>query len=686
VLAVTAALAAASVVVGAPVAERLDPYSAEDPASESVRAAERLERSIDVDPDAGLIAVVSIDRPVEHPATMRRVEAVAERIFRDRSIGLVTSYYESGERAMVSRDGRLTYIIANFETLSDKDQQEGAKRLREAFAGDPGVKLGGQAPGNVDVVETVRSDIVRAELIAFPLLLLLGLWVFRSLVAALLPVVVGGLSIAVAVAALRVAAEALSVSIFALNLVIGLGLGLAIDYSLLIVYRFREELAGGDAVADALGRTMRTAGRAVLFSSLTVTAALAALLLFPQRFLYSMGLGGMAVSLIAGAAALIVLPAMLAVLGPRVNALAPRRLRHAGERDARPDEAGGWYRLSQLVMRRPGRIAVACAVLLVLLGIPSLGIRFTPVDTRVLPASAESRQARDALDSRFPPNPTLPIYAAVDARGGAAVDAYVRRLRRLEGVARVIGPYPIPERQTLIQVISRTGPQTGESEDLVRAMRAVATPFEVDVGGRTADFVDQKKSLAAHIPRALALLTATTLFVLFLMTGSVLLPLKALVMNVLTLSATAGLLVLIFQDGRLEALLDYTSQNALESSQLLVLFAVAFGLSTDYGVFLLERIREARATGIDNRQAVAVGLERSGRVVTAAALLLCVAIGAFATSQIVVIKQLGIGTALAVLIDATIVRALLVPALMELLGPWNWWAPGPLRRLHERLV
>ena len=258
-------------------------------------------------------------------------------------------------------------MLANFETLADKEQQEGAARLRDEFAGDDGVRLGGEAPGNVDVVETVRSDIVRAELIAFPLLLLLGIWIFRSLVAALLPVVVGGLSIAVAIAALRLASEAMSVSIFALNLVVGLGLGLAIDYSLLIVHRFREERAARDATTDALARTMRTAGRAVLFSSLTVAAALAALLLFPQRFLYSMGLGGMIVALVAGAAALVVLPAMLALLGPRVDALSTRRLRLAAEHGVRPDESGRWYRLAQLVTaaqggsRRPARCCSCCS-------------------------------------------------------------------------------------------------------------------------------------------------------------------------------------------------------------------------------------------------------------------------------------------------------------------------------------
>jgi RND superfamily putative drug exporter len=399
-----------------------------------------------------------------------------------------------------------------------------------------------------------------------------------------------------------------------------------------------------------------------------------------------MGLGGMIVALVAGAAALVVLPAMLALLGPRVDALSPRRLRLAAEQEVRPDEDGRWYRLAQLVTRQPGRIAAACAVLLVLLGLPFAGVRFAAIDTRVLPSDAESREVRDALSQRFPPNPSLPIFLALDDRGGADVDAFARRVEALPDVARVLGPYPVPERQTMVQVVSRADPHTRTSEDLVRTIRAIPAPFDVEVGGRTADFIDQKESLADHIPLALAVLVAGTLLVLFLMTGSVVLPVKALIMNALTLCATAGVLVLVFQDGRLETLLDYQSLGALEASMLLVLFAVAFGLSTDYGVFLLERIREARARGADDSRAVAVGLERSGRVVTAAALLFCVAMAALATSHIVIVKQLGLGAAVAVIIDATIVRALLVPALMALLGRWNWWAPGPLRRLHERLV
>ena len=495
---------------------------------------------------------------------------------------------------------------------------------------------------------------------------------------------VGGLAIVLTFLSLRVASEFGEISVFALNLVTGLGLGLAIDYSLFIVSRYREELARSGPGYRALRGTLATAGRTVLFSSLTVTAALASLLVFPQGFLYSMGLGGMMVSLIAAGVALIVLPAVLSLLGPRVNSLALRRLQRAADREAHAEQTGAWYRLSRAVMRRPGRIAIASAALLIALGIPSLGIRFTWVDASVLPESASAHRVEDALRRDFPPGRAQPIYVAAETRPGPRLSAYARELRGLPGADAVGRPQPAGDGVTVLNVYSRNGELDDRSQDLVRAVRRLDPPFTTEAGGRTAQFVDLKQSLVDHMPMAALIIVAATFAVLFLMTGSLVLPLKALLMNVLTLSATFGLLVRVFQDGRLEGLLAYTSQGALEATQPIVLVALAFGLSTDYGVFLLSRIKEARDKGASDREAVARGLERTGRIVTAAALLFCVAIGAFATSEIIFIKEVGIGTALAVLIDATIVRALLVPSLMEMLGRWNWWSPRPLRRLYER--
>jgi RND superfamily putative drug exporter len=424
----------------------------------------------------------------------------------------------------------------------------------------------------------------------------------------------------------------------------------------------------------------------VLFSSITVAAALASLLVFPLRFLYSMGVGGLICALTAALVSLTLLPAILAALGPRVNALSPRRFQQALHREASEVRGGFWYRLSQAVMRRPVPIAAGAAALLIALGIPFLGVKFTGVDASVLPPDRSARIVDDAVKTEFPPSRTAPIYVA--AQGGpqdrAAIASYARRLGALPGV---VGDPQVQPAKGLYRIdLTGPAPALGErAKELVRDVRAVDAPVPVRVGGQSAAFLDQQKALSDSLPIALAILATTTVVILFLMTGSVVLPVKALVMNLLTLSAAFGLLVLIFQDGHLEGLLGFTSQGALESSQPVLLFAVAFGLSTDYGVFLLMRIKEAHDRGAPNTEAVALGLERTGRIVTFAALLFVIAIGAFATSQIIFIKQLGVGTALAVLIDATIVRALLVPSLMRLLGDRNWWAPRPLAGLHRRI-
>ena len=541
--------------------------------------------------------------------------------------------------------------------------------------------VGGAAVAQAQVNDQVEEDLRRAELLAFPLLFLLSLLFFRSLVAALLPLLVGGLAIVGTFLMLRIASEVGSVSIFALNLVTGLGLGLAIDYSLFMVSRYREEIARTGPGLEAMRRTMATAGRTVLFSSLTVAGALAALCVFPQRFLYSMGLGGSLVALIAAAIALIVLPAILALLGNRVNSLSPKFLQRRAAEETTAMTHGFWYRLSRFVMRFPTRVAVASATFLIVLGIPFFQIEFTSVDAQVLPEEASAHQVDDALRADFPPFQDSPVQLAVSG-GDAEAKRAAAEAARVDGVADVAPPRALEGDVSVVEVISESAPLTGASQDLVAELRQL--PGDAVVTGFTADYVDLQESLVDHLPLVLAIVAVVTFVVLFLFTGSVILPLKQILMNFLGLSAVFGLMVLIFQDGRFEGLLDYTSQGGLESTQPLLLFAVAFGLSTDYGVFLLSRIKEARDSGASDADAVAIGLERTGRIITAAALLFSIAIGAFVTSEIIFIKQVGLGTALAVLIDATIVRALLVPSLMALLGKWNWWAPKPLRRLHQR--
>ena len=676
---VAAVLFAAAGALGAGVADRLHPYAADDPDTESVIADDLLEdrgfRGTDV-----VVLIEGVDPST--PAGERRIAEVSDLVAAEPEVAGITSVLDGGSADLVSESGDATYLAVELEPTENKEVQDAAEHVVDALESEPGVTAGGPAVANLEVNEQVERDLQRAELFAFPILLLLALLFFRSLVAALLPLMVGALSIVATFFMLRMASELGAISVFALNLVIGLGLGLAIDYSLFIVSRYREEIAVRGPGLEAMRRTMATAGRTVLFSAITVAGAAASLVVFPQNFLFSMGIGGALVALIAATIALIVLPAVLVLLGERVNALAPGFLQRRAERDARATEQGFWYRLSRAVMRFPGRIAIASAVLLIALGIPFLGIKFTTVDAQVLPESASARQVDDVLRAEFPPYRDTPATLAV-AGSSADAERVAAEAAALPGAAGVAPPVALEGDVHAIQVYSAAGPLAESSKQLVRDLRAL--DGDPGVTGATASFLDLQASLGDHLPIVLAILAVITFVVLFLFTGSVVLPLKQLLMNLLGLSAVFGILVLIFQDGRLEGLLGYTSQGALEATQPLLLFAIGFGLATDYGVFLLSRIKEAREGGAGDTESVAIGLERTGRIVTAAALLFAIAVGAFVSSEIIFIKQLGLGTALVVLIDATIIRALLVPSLMALLGRWNWWAPRPLRRLHARI-
>jgi RND superfamily putative drug exporter len=670
--------------IGGSVASRLDPYGADDPATETVQAREQLQ-------DAGLrvpaVFAVVEGAPVAAPASRARVEALERSVRRRADVQSVTGYYDTRSPAFVSRDRQASYFVVALKPTGDKALQDAGAEIADRLATDPGVVVGGFAVAQEQVNKQVENDLRMAEMLAFPLLFLLSLLFFRSLVASVLPLMIGGLAIVGTFLILRLASEFGSISIFALNLTTALGLGLSIDYSLFIVSRYREEIAKTGPGLAAMRRVLATSGRTVFFSSLTVAAALASLLVFPQRFLYSMGLGGALVALFAALISLTVLPAVLTMLGSRVNAGAPKFLQRRAEADAKPDESGFWYRLSRFVMRRPLPIATLSALLLIVMGLPFLGIKFNTVDPTVLPESASARQAYDTVSERFPPYHETPIWIDVDGGGPKAAVALAAEVRRVPGVAEVLPPQRLRGGVSAIQAVSANPFVSDASQETVKAIREIQPPpgATVLVGGASADFVDFQSSLGEHMPIALAIVIVATLVILFLMTGSVILPIKSLLMNFLNLSAVFGLLVLIFQDGRLEGFLNYTSPGAIEQTMPILLFAVAFGLSTDYAVFLLSRIKEARDNGASDSECVAIGLERTGRIVTAAALLFAVAMGAFATSQIIFIKENGVGTALAVLIDASIVRALLVPSLMELLGKWNWWAPAPLRRLHERI-
>ena len=679
-------LGAGALALTAPRVDRLHPFSASDPGSESVTAKELVFEAVGLDPDAGLVAIVDTGAPVGSERAAERVNEVADAIFLDPAVARVQTAYSTGDRAMVSRDRRSSFIVANFATLSDREQRRAAERLRDRFDGDGDVTFGGEAPASRDGSDLVAGDIARAELIALPLMFLVALLFFRGLVAALLPPVVGVLATAGALFWLIALNTLLELSIFALNLVLGLALALAIDYSLILVSRYREELTQRRDQAEALRRTLATAGRTILFSSLAIAAAMASLLAFPQRFLYSMGVGGVLVATLSGLVALTVLPALLAILGERVNAGAPAWLQRRRDREAVTHTDGRWYRLADLITRRPIPVAVLTATLLVTLAVPFADARFAAIDTSVFPAGTESRVARERLRDEFPPNLSEPLFVVTQGVARDSEQALADEVRMLAGSDRVDDPVRIGAGVALIGISLDARPTSERAERLVERIRAIERPFEHLVGGSAADHLDEQRAVSDRLPLVLAILAVTTIVVLFAMTGSVLLPLKAVVMNFLSLGAAFGALVFIFQEGRLEGLLDYESTGSLEFSQPLVLLAIGFGIATDYGVFLLARTKEEWDASRNNDKAVAIALERTGRILTVAAALLVIATLAIATSSIVFIKELGVGIAIAVAVDATVVRALLVPALMALLGRWNWWAPGPLRRLHDRLA
>jgi uncharacterized membrane protein YdfJ with MMPL/SSD domain len=684
VVGVAIVFAALSGVFGGPVSKSLQVGGFQDPSSQSTLALNRLESAAGVRADGGIVALIKTPQGATSDAAIAEVNKVARVMGAEPDIAQVLTYAVTHDPSMLARDGSSTTVIGYWKQVSDQEAVNAATRLADQLNSDPNVKLGGFAAINHQLNLLITGDLAHAEELAFPILFLLSLWVFRGLIAALLPPLVGGVVILGSFLFLRGVAETHAVSIFALNLATGMGLGLAIDYSLFMVSRFREEMAGGAEPDVAIRTTLRTAGRTVLFSALTIAAAAGSLTVFKINFLWSMGVAGVIVALTACLVALTVLPAVLRLLGGRVNSLAPRRWQQ--QVMSASGTSGFWYRFSHFVMRHPIQLAALSAALLIALGLPFAGIRFNSVDQTALPATSDARVVSDTLirDYGKPTGASLTIVVEAPQSAAADVQSFANSLQSVGGVTQVSTPQPVGTDTWKFGVQTNLGNFDNATQELVSDIRAKPAPFTFLVSGQAAAFVDLQASLASRLPLAIAIVAGATVILLFLMTGSVVLPVKAVVMNLLTLSAAFGVLVLIFQDGRLEDLLQYTSQGALESTQPVLLFAIVFGLSTDYGVFLLTRIKEAHDAGVPNTEAVAMGLQRTGRIITAAALLFCVAIGAFATSQIIFIKELGIGIAAGVLVDATVVRAFLVPSLMALLGRWNWWAPRPLRWLYTR--
>jgi uncharacterized membrane protein YdfJ with MMPL/SSD domain len=684
VLAVALVITAVAAVFGIHVREHLKPRGFEVPGSGSETARELIASASGADPGNSVLALVRLPAPYGAPAARRAVEAVEARLRRDPAIVAVLDAASAHNPAMISRDRRTTYVIAALRPLSDKEQEDAGERLLAAFAGDPRVTLGGNPVANHEISTTIENDLRRAELLAVPLIVLLSFFLFRGFVASLLAPLAGGITILVSFFLLRELASVTSLSIYALNLVTGLSLGLSIDWSLLLLSRYREERARTDDLRLALRRALPRAGHTIVFSALTVGASLACLLVFPLRFLRSMGYGGIVASTVAMLTALIVLPTVLRMLGPRIDALSLPRWRDPA-RLARP--ARPWRALGQLITRYPIPVASIVVALLVLLAVPITRITWTTVDASSLPSSAQAFRADRTINrsSEFVRNGGTPFYLAVQTPSVAAARALANKARHLDGVRAAAPPHRLSGNTLQIDLVSADTPYSATTQRLVRELSALRGPGRLYVGGDAAAFHDERHAIASNLPIAIAILVAATLIILFLLTGSLTAPLLALAMNALTLAAAFGILILIFEDGRFESLLGYTSQRALDLTIPLVLAALVFAISTDYGVFLLSRVREARTSGQNDRTAIASSVAIVGRIITAAAVLFAVSIGAFGSSNVVVLKILGIGTAVAVLADALLVRCLLLPASLRLVGPRAWWLPAPLRRLHRRI-
>ncbi|MFB7404691.1 MMPL family transporter [Streptomyces rubiginosohelvolus] len=711
-LALLAALVitALAVFAGSGVADRMGSGGWQAPDAESTYATEVLAREFPASQPNLLLLVDSGSAGVDDPAVAAEAARLVERLKAEPGISGVGSYWETASPALRSEDGQEAIIAARIGG-DEKAAGETLDRLAPAFAGERGpvtVSLGGPVAVQHEMQTTIQEDLLRAELIALPVTLVLLVMVFGSAIAAMLPLAVGIVAILGTNAVLRGLTEFTDVSVFAMNLTTALGLGLAIDYALFIVRRFREELATGADTRTAVGTTLRTAGRTVLFSALTVAVSLSAMLVFPQYFLRSFAYAGIAVVLLAAAAALILLPAALVLLGPRINSLDLRRLLRrrkktatagadpagaaaggpgagsAGGADASPGR--GWAWLGALVMRRAPVFAIVTTVGLLLLGLPFLGVKFGTADDRQLPASAESRVVQEHIRDGFPGSPGGGLEVLVEGQGSRADHADLKaRIEQLPGVLRVEGP--VAEGPAAYYSVLPKGEAVGEeTQQLVRDLRAVpsASSLDVSVTGTAAVLVDSKDSIADRLPWALAIIVVATLLVVFLLTGSVLIPLQAVVLNALSLTAMFGAVVWVFQDGNLSGLLAFTSTGDIETTLPVLMFCVAFGLSMDYGVFLISRIKEEYDRTGDHEHSVTFGLRHTGGLITAAAVILAVVMVAIGTSRVTNTKMLGLGIALAVLMDAMVVRSLLVPAVMKLMGRSTWWAPAPLRAFHRR--
>jgi uncharacterized membrane protein YdfJ with MMPL/SSD domain len=686
----TLAFAVFSGVYGVGVFGDMKPGGFEDPKSESRQAALLAEKAFPQRaPDAVVVyrsAEHTVDDPEFQKSVVDKMSALPPTVVTGFAHFWMTKMPEQ-----VSRDRHATYVAMNLHGSDDNIKEESYKKVKDQLelAGFETLR-GGPVPTGHQAGEEIGKDLGAAEGFSFPVLFLLLVVVFGGLAAAGLPLLVGGLSILGSMAVLRVLAQFTDVSVFAMSLVTVLGLAVAIDYGLLIVSRYREELERGHTGADALGRTVATAGRTVVVSGITVAVALFGMTFFPFAFLKSMAYGGVAAVVLSVFFSLIALPAALAALGPKVNALSLRRKKRAAPAAAAGE--GPWYKLAHGLMRRPVAVAVVTLGVLLALAAPFLRIEFGANDARQLPNSAEGRQVHNILEKDFDGDGVKSIDSLLTLAGpgnskeqGAALQAYADRLGKTPGAkgAAITGVEGATAR---VSVTFDGVAVSGPSRDLVNKLRDVPVPpgATAHFGGETAVFDDTLDALADTLPLMLLYIAVATYILLFLAFGSVLLPLKAIAMNLLSLSATFGILVWIFQDGHLTDVIGFDPTGNIEPNMPIMLFALIFGLSMDYEVFLVSRIREQYDLLGDSTAAVATGLQNIGRLIVSAALLMCVPLAAMATSGVLTMTLFGVGMVIAILLDVFVVRILLVPAAMKLMGRASWWAPGPLAKVYAR--
>ncbi|WP_154769364.1 MMPL family transporter [Nakamurella alba] len=656
-----------------------------DPTSESIAATNLINSEIGRQ-SIDLVAVYSSDTmAVDDPAFAGAVQRTIADVTALPGVAAVADYWSTGSPSFLATDGRGTFVTVRLDTGT---RDSAAETVRDTLRSAEGVTtvVGGSRAVSLDIDDRVGPDIARAEMISMPILLILLLLLFGNVVAACMPLVIGTVAILGAFTVVRVITSFTDVSIFSINIITILGLGLAVDYGLFVVSRFREELARGRTTEEAVARTMAGAGRTVLVSGLLVGLSLCSLLIFPQVLLRSMGFGGAAAVLVAMITSLTVLPAVLAMLGSKVDA-APlpwvkRRRAAVAAGTVPPPDHRRWARFAEAVMRRPALCAISVVVVLVVLALPFLRVQFGGIDERMLPPGTESLVAAEELATDFPAGTTsqpINIYL-----GGATE-------QQAQAFAAQVGTVPGAQEVTITaqqgtSFLIRSG-YTGEASsvqarDVVAGIRDLPPPDGTTllVGGTSASVLDQLDSIAQRLPWMALLVGVLTFLFLAFAFRSVLVPIKAIVMNVVSIGASFGVVTWIFQDGHLSGFLNFTPTGYVEASQPVLMVAILFGLSMDYEVFLLSRIRENRDNGHDNATSVSLGVQQTGRIITAAAALLCVVVGAFSLSGITFLKMIGVGILVALIIDATLVRLVLVPATMKLLGAANWWAPGFLAR------